>query len=282
MPEYPMDFGNGYKGQQEEPFLLSCPVCNEEGKPLYEVHYSIKTGWLEDFCDFDNACQREALKDLTAVYDNDEIFQSARKESDFSDLQILALVRDNVKVEWEAIGEGLHGDYDPRDPEDIELLRFYVSVLRDGEWMEKEDGSYCTNFPVDSTVDEKLAGLEILLDRYHDALSADIDVSVKKLGEEMSWISPDIAADNIKPLGFQAIACNGVPIFDGHGGIMTTDAANLLEETWEKSENYVCNHTSIAKKPSKVSLEQQIQNASSRLSDAASDHVQVHKAVPER
>jgi len=111
----------------------------------------------------------------------------------------MELVRGNVKVEWEAIGEGLHGDYNPKDPEDIELLRFYVSVLQDGVWEEKEDASYCTQFPVSATDEEKLAGLDLLLDRFFDALSEDIDVPVKKLGESLSWISLDeLSADSSK------------------------------------------------------------------------------------
>ena len=36
----------------------------------------------------------------------------------------------NVSVELEDIGEGLSGDYDPNDKDDIPLLRF--TVLKDG------------------------------------------------------------------------------------------------------------------------------------------------------
>lgn len=104
----------------------------------------------------------------------------------------MELFRDNVKVEWEFIGEGLCGDYQPDNPDDVALLRFYVSVLRDGSWVEKEDASYCTQFPVSASEDEKLAGLNLLLNKFYDALHDDIDVSVKKLGEQLSWISPDV------------------------------------------------------------------------------------------
>ena len=103
----------------------------------------------------------------------------------------MELVRDNVKVEWDAIGEGLQGDYNSENSDDVELLRFYVSVLRDGEWEEKEDGSYCTCFPVTATDKEKWAGLLLLMDRFHDVLFSDPDASIKKLGEEMSWINPE-------------------------------------------------------------------------------------------
>ena len=123
----------------------------------------------------------------------------ARKEIDFSGLQVLSLVRDNVKVEWTAIGEGLHGDYNSKDPEDIALLRFYVSVLRDGVWEAKEDGSYCTQLPVSISAEEKLSSLEILLNRFHDVLSSDIDVSIKKVGESMSWLDLDTVFKEMHP-----------------------------------------------------------------------------------
>ena len=103
----------------------------------------------------------------------------------------MELVRDNVKVEWVALGEGLYGDYNWTIPDDIELLRFDVSVLREGQWIEKEDASYCTRFPADATDAEKRAGLELLMKRFHEVLHSDPEASVKKLGEELSWISLD-------------------------------------------------------------------------------------------
>ena len=101
----------------------------------------------------------------------------------------MELIRDNVKVEWEAIGEGFSGDYNPEDLRDVELLRFYVSVLRNGVWEEKEDASYCTLFPVSATDEDKMAGLQLLMENFHAALADDPDASVKKLGEQLSWIS---------------------------------------------------------------------------------------------
>ena len=81
----------------------------------------------------------------------------------------------------------------------------------------------------------------------------------------------------------QAIACNGVPIFDGYGGILSKDDAARLEEMWEKSENYNSNHTSISNNSSKVSLDQQIRSASTRTSEApSSDDTQVKESSFER
>ncbi len=103
----------------------------------------------------------------------------------------MELIRDNVKVEWESLGEGHCGDYNPEDPDDEKLLRFYVSVLRDGEWEEVEDGSHCTLFPESATDEEKRVGLSVLMHRFHKVLMDDPNASIKKLSEEMSWISLD-------------------------------------------------------------------------------------------
>lgn len=97
----------------------------------------------------------------------------------------------NVKVEWVELGEGLDGDYDETNPEDEELLRFDVSVLINNEWVEKENASYCTCFPVNATVEQKEEGLQILLNEFAETLSEDVTLSVKGKAEEMSWISLD-------------------------------------------------------------------------------------------
>lgn len=103
------------------------------------------------------------------------------------------LIQDKVKVEWENIGEGLYGDYNPLDPDDVPLYRFYVQRLEDGEWVDVEDASYCTQVPVD-TSDETLEKLlAILIDHFYcDVMDGK---SVKKLGERMSWIKPSWAEE---------------------------------------------------------------------------------------
>ena len=79
----------------------------------------------------------------------------------------------------------------------------------------------------------------------------------------------------------QAISCNGVPIFDGHGGILSTDDAIRLEYMWEKTENYKRNHSSLLNNSSKVSLDQQIQSASSRAAESqSSSKVKAKEAEP--
>jgi hypothetical protein len=63
----------------------------------------------------------------------------------------MELIRGNLKVEFDYIGEGLSGDFNPEDPLDIPLLRFYISKLNpEGEWEYLEKGSYCTGVHADT------------------------------------------------------------------------------------------------------------------------------------
>jgi hypothetical protein len=101
----------------------------------------------------------------------------------------MELVRDGIKIEWEDIGEGLHGDFNDEDPNDIPLFRFYVLVKgEDGEWHEAEDASYCTQMPVATPEDVLRKGLEHIYDQVHDALKS--GDSIKKICEDLSWIGP--------------------------------------------------------------------------------------------
>ena len=72
----------------------------------------------------------------------------------------------------------------------------------------------------------------------------------------------------------RAVACDGVPIFDGYGGIMSKEDATLLESMWEESENYKYNHTSISNISCKASLDSQIVSASTRaIAPKSASHI---------
>ena len=100
----------------------------------------------------------------------------------------LALIKNNIKIEWTELGEGLSGDYDSDDPDDFELLRFDVSLFKNGEWSEINDASYCTMFPVNTTERHKIKGLIYLMDEIYEYAS--VGNSIKKLCEKLSWIDP--------------------------------------------------------------------------------------------
>lgn len=139
---------------------------------------------LDSLASFDlSYIDREARHFIQPLMDN---LQSIRSNGDE-----LAYMTPTVKVEWVNCDEGWWGDYDPENPEDENLLRFDVSVWQNGQWVEKEDASYCTQFPASASLADKCRALQILGKEYDYALSDDIEVSVKKLGERLSWICPE-------------------------------------------------------------------------------------------
>lgn len=109
-----------------------------------------------------------------------------------TDCEILMEASDKmVKVEWVDMGEGLYGDFDPDDIEDINLLRFDVYIRKGKDWVAVEDASYCTKMPVDTDTDVLRAALLRIFREYKDALKDYPYTSVKKLGERLSWMGPD-------------------------------------------------------------------------------------------
>lgn len=97
--------------------------------------------------------------------------------------------RGDLIAEWEYIGEGLCGDYNPDDPDDVKLLRFTVKQFHitsdwGGQWRELDDGSYCTQMPLDTDEWILKRALELILD------AAD-QPSPKRALEELSWMKPE-------------------------------------------------------------------------------------------
>lgn len=93
-----------------------------------------------------------------------------------------ALTINDVTVALDDIGEGLSGDYDPEDKDDIPLLRF--TVLEDGEPV--EDASYCTQVPTIISITEATKIMEAIMNEVHDPVVQGL--SIKKMCERLSWI----------------------------------------------------------------------------------------------
>ena len=118
------------------------------------------------------------------------------------DDETLVTVDDNVVlVELANIGEGYHGDYDPEDPDDTELVRFYVYVnanceetnadgsATEPDWEDVEDSSCCTTIPCNTNVDVLIEKAKALHARFRQVINSyPVETSVKKLAEELSWI----------------------------------------------------------------------------------------------
>lgn len=98
----------------------------------------------------------------------------------FTDLEV---VQGDKKVVWEWIGEGCDGDYNENDSKDVPLLRFSCSQLKNNEWMELPDSSYCTRMPVASLNRHLLIAAGIILEAIQSP-------DYKRELEHLSWFCP--------------------------------------------------------------------------------------------
>jgi len=98
------------------------------------------------------------------------------------------LVRGNLKIELEYIGEGWNGDYDPDNPDDEKLLRFTCLMSNESEdWEQIDDASYCTRLPESISDEEAEKALRILMEGIENRGL----LSIKKECERLSWIGID-------------------------------------------------------------------------------------------
>jgi hypothetical protein len=121
------------------------------------------------------------------------------------------LVAGRVKVEWTELGEGVDEDYDPGDPDDIELLRFDFYALVRGQWVTVCNASYCTQVPVATSADVRATLLALLLTQGAPTIEAGLDglsdeeaaaaidanevrATNRNIFAHLSWITPSWAA----------------------------------------------------------------------------------------
>lgn len=97
------------------------------------------------------------------------------------------LIKRNIKIELEDIGEGWHGDYDPNDMKDEHLLRFtFYRYTKEQTFEPIPDCSYCTRLPTTIELKEKIRALDILM-KLFDRFCIEED-SAKRACERLSWI----------------------------------------------------------------------------------------------
>lgn len=101
--------------------------------------------------------------------------------------------KDGVMVTLSNIGEGIRGDYNKNDEDDVNLLRFYIYTDEGrscdpdkGSWQEKD--SWCTELAADMPDDMLQKALDVIFNRVFDALADDLDASVRHIGQELSWL----------------------------------------------------------------------------------------------
>lgn len=95
----------------------------------------------------------------------------------------------NFKLAFVYLGEGMNGDYDPSDPDDVPLLRIdiYRRGGRDGDWEQEE--SRCTLFPAHVPFDWKYRAL-VTAKLYIEA-GIEQGKTLRQLADELSHIHPD-------------------------------------------------------------------------------------------
>lgn len=126
------------------------------------------------------------------------------------------MIRDDVKIELEDIGEGEDGDYDENDADDTPLLRFscYVkgalrqeyldknkyglddqtppdypddALLHPDGWVAVANASYCTRLPATLSAEDQARAEAVLMDKLYGPITG---LSAKRPAEEASWIEP--------------------------------------------------------------------------------------------
>jgi hypothetical protein len=114
-------------------------------------------GMAKDVAQVDEAIRvmKRAAEQLYQVVSGLENFRArivlqGRKREDLREFESSS---GQWRLEWVDLGEGLQGDYDPDDPEDVALLRADLYERIDGIWTEVPDGSYCTVTPVGTDAD---------------------------------------------------------------------------------------------------------------------------------
>lgn len=92
-----------------------------------------------------------------------------------------------VRVSFEHIGEGYSGEYNPNDPEDRRLLRFYIEERdEDGDWNDVDNGSFCTTLTTDTSIKDLVNYLTLIWGRVWEKLLA--GESIKRECEKLSWL----------------------------------------------------------------------------------------------
>lgn len=198
------------------------------------------------FCTGDIGCcafRRDWKAEDANVYEASDVkqfveewFKSAVQNGNMSEHKDRAasIHNEKIRIDFVNLGEGLCGDYNPTDPNDVNLLRFdvYQRKCVFDAWEPVDDASYCTMMPADTSAEILQKALDFLLMRYTNALET--SDSVKKLGERLSYISPEMFCMGI---GFDEMRtmvralktyCSKSDMFEGEVSILSVDADSSI------------------------------------------------------
>lgn len=102
---------------------------------------------------------------------------------------IMNIVKGDLKVQWNWIGEGLNGDYNPGDPKDRPVLRFYCFRKLDNSWEEIELTSFSTRVQRNSAVEQIKHFTEPIFTVLEEELGPDQLVANHRLEDRLRKLS---------------------------------------------------------------------------------------------
>lgn len=103
-----------------------------------------------------------------------------------------------VAVELANIGEGINGDFDPADPDDINFLRFYIYAYDGADMAYIDNASRCTFIPADITDEEALRMANYIMQQVYDPIIA--EQSIDAICDKLSYLGCDYDTGNIPTL----------------------------------------------------------------------------------
>lgn len=92
----------------------------------------------------------------------------------------------SYEVQWDFIGEGYSGDFDPEDPDDRELWRLDLYNISRDEFV--EGASWCTQLPLNVTDDAILHRVGIWIAERSSEVLRDPDDHIGRLWDALSHI----------------------------------------------------------------------------------------------
>lgn len=107
----------------------------------------------------------------------------------------LILENNLLQIELTYIGEGDHGDYNPNDPNDEPLIRFYARANKnfgannDPEWEDIEDASRCTRMPITTPPEDLFKAALTMFNKFRQVVTGyPVQLSVRNITNELSWL----------------------------------------------------------------------------------------------
>lgn len=128
-----------------------------------------------------------------------------------------------VKVQWVNLNEGLNGDFNPNDPEDVNLLRFDVYQKTASGWEPLDDGSYCCQMVANTPAMVLKYAAQYIYERLTDGAT---NLSLSQIMQECTYIH----AETIYPIPDPSLTKKSISEFGyPHGNILPVSVETAKE-----------------------------------------------------